>query len=240
MIITKLLSKQPSDLSDSEDLQIGGFVPFTTIDFPLVSSSCVVFCQGCTWHCSYCQNKELQKFKKTFSWKDIFPEIVKRRNFIEGVVFSGGEPLAHPALIMALKDVKSINLKVALHTSGANPDNLERVLQFIDWVGFDIKTCFEEYDILTGCNGSGLLAKQSLELLLKNSVEFECRTTIDPMHISYLHIVKIAEYLHKIGAKHYVLQRCFDAQRIPKGNDCMDESAISTLNNIFPGITIRS
>ncbi|MDR2464301.1 MAG: anaerobic ribonucleoside-triphosphate reductase activating protein [Holosporales bacterium] len=226
-------------LTDSAELQIGGFVSFTTIDFPLVNSSCVVFCQGCTWRCSYCQNKELQKFKKAFSWQDVFPEIVKRKDFIEGVVFSGGEPLAQEALISAIKDVNAISLKIAIHTSGAFPQNLARVLPFIDWVGFDIKTCFNDYDNLTSCCGTNLLVKQCLDILLKSNVEFECRTTVDPAQVSFSHVAQIAQYLHERGVKRYVLQRCFDHQRIPLANDCTDINAINALNDLFPGITVR-
>ena len=40
------------------DLKIGGFVPFSTTDYP-DHLSAVVFCQGCPWRCGYSHNAHL-------------------------------------------------------------------------------------------------------------------------------------------------------------------------------------
>ena len=39
-------------------LRVGGFVPFTTTDYPDALAA-VVFCQGCPWRCGYCHNPHL-------------------------------------------------------------------------------------------------------------------------------------------------------------------------------------
>jgi len=42
----------------AEKLRIGGFVPFTAIDYP-GHLAAVIFCQGCPWRCRYCHNPHL-------------------------------------------------------------------------------------------------------------------------------------------------------------------------------------
>ena len=39
-------------------LRVGGFVPFTSTDYPDALAA-VVFCQGCPWRCGYCHNPHL-------------------------------------------------------------------------------------------------------------------------------------------------------------------------------------
>jgi pyruvate formate lyase activating enzyme len=217
-------------------LRIGGFVPFTTIDFPGVNAACVVFCQGCPWRCPYCQNKALQADgleegatsgvgSEGSVWKIVRAKITARKGFLDGVVFSGGEPLAQEALVDAVRTVKQLGMKVGLHTGGAYPERLRALLdERIDWVGFDIKTCFEEYDSLTGVIGSGIAARQSLDILLESAVDFECRTTVDPVFVSPQHVANIAAYLSQRGVRKYNLQRCYDKDRRPVHSQCfMDE-----------------
>lgn len=40
-------------------LVLGGFLPFTTIDYP-GKLAATVFVQGCPWRCPYCHNAALQ------------------------------------------------------------------------------------------------------------------------------------------------------------------------------------
>ena len=42
----------------TRSLRVGGFVPFTTTDYPDALAA-VVFCQGCPWQCGYCHNPHL-------------------------------------------------------------------------------------------------------------------------------------------------------------------------------------
>ncbi|MDR0625306.1 MAG: anaerobic ribonucleoside-triphosphate reductase activating protein, partial [Holosporales bacterium] len=189
------------------DLSVGGFVPFSSVDFPLVSVSCVVFCQGCPWSCRYCQNKELQQFKANVSFfEEIFPQIVERKGFLDGVVFSGGEPLVQHAIVEAARRVKAEGFKVALHTAGGFPSVLQDVMEYVDWVGFDIKAPLERYmevvmpgvasDAPKSAVGSPQdCVKMSLDILKKSGKSFECRTTVDPQIIDRKDLIDIAKFL---------------------------------------------
>ena len=73
---------------------IGGVEPFTTVDFP-GRLAAVFFCLGCTWRCPYCHNPELQPFSgmPVIEWAKIVEFLESRRKLLDGIVFSGGEPL---------------------------------------------------------------------------------------------------------------------------------------------------
>ncbi len=163
------------------DFSVGGFVPFTTVDYP-GHLAAVVFCQGCTWRCRYCHNPHLQPFcQGRWSWDDILSLLGERRNFLEAVVFSGGEPTAQPALPAAIRAVRDLGYKIGIHTAGIFPERLADVLPLVDWVGLDVKAPFDErYDRITGRSDSFEAPAESLRLLLASGVSYELRTTVHP------------------------------------------------------------
>jgi anaerobic ribonucleoside-triphosphate reductase activating protein len=219
---------------------VGGVSPLTTIDFPTVSSAFVVFCQGCFWRCPYCQNKRLQPARNSkLSWKNVFSDICKRAGFIEGVVFSGGEPLIQPALIEAIQQVREKNFKVAIHTSGAVPRTLAKVLPLVDWVGFDIKAPFDKYEKVTFYGNSGELAKTSLGILINSGVKFECRTTVYPKFLKQDDILEIARNLSEMGVKTYALQECYDSERTPMFSDCFAPDFLQKIEKYFQAFLVR-
>ena len=162
-------------------MRIGGFVPFTTIDYP-GELAAVVFCQGCPWRCSYCHNPHLldARSSELLDWQALLGVLERRRGLLDAVVFSGGEPTLQGGLPEAMRQVKALGFKVGLHTGGCYPRRLERVLPLVDWVGLDIKDLPHHYPALTGVPGSGERAWESLELLRASGIPFEVRTTLGP------------------------------------------------------------
>lgn len=162
-------------------LRLGGFVPFSTVDFP-GRLSAVIFCQGCPWRCRYCHNPHLRGFSGDLAgWERTESFLAIRRGLLDAVVFSGGEPSAQPALENAIRFVRGLGFQVALHTAGIFPDRLARVLPLVNWVGLDIKAPFDaRYDTITGIEGSWRLAKSSLEIVLAGGIDYELRTTVHP------------------------------------------------------------
>ncbi|SDE70205.1 anaerobic ribonucleoside-triphosphate reductase activating protein [Desulfuromonas thiophila] len=162
-------------------LQVGGITRCTTIDFP-DQLAAVVYCQGCPWRCSYCHNADLipSQGRQSLDWRLIRVFLAQRRGRLDGVVFSGGEPTAQPMLHAAMEEVKELGMKVGLHTNGAYPAHLKKLLPLCDWVGLDIKAPFEDYERITGVPASGLIARESVQLLRLSSVPHQFRTTLDP------------------------------------------------------------
>ena len=192
-------------------LRIGGFVPFTAIDYP-DKLAAVIFCQGCPWRCSYCHNPHLLPANgdDLLDWQNILRELEKRRGFLDAVVFSGGEPTAQHALSKAMKEVSDLGFSIGLHTAGCYPERLEDLLPLLDWVGLDIKDLPENYPALTGAKKSGQQAWKSLELLLSTDIPLQIRTTVHPGMTQY-HAEALCKELSLLQVKSHVLQPCREA-----------------------------
>jgi pyruvate formate lyase activating enzyme len=187
-------------------LAVGGLVPFTTIDFP-GRLAAVVFCQGCPWRCTYCHNPHLlPRGAGTLPWADVLDWLASRRGLLDGVVFSGGEPLLQRNLPAALAEVRALGFATALHTAGAYPERLAAVLPLLDWAGFDVKAPFADYAPIVGCDG-GRAARQSLELLLASGLPHEIRCTVPPQ-LDEAALGRLCAELAALGAAQPVRQTC--------------------------------
>lgn len=194
-------------MDERETLVLGGLTPFTTIDFP-GRLAAVVFCQGCPWRCSYCHNPHLLTARTTsqklsLSWEAALAWLETRRGLLDGIVFSGGEPLLQRGLPQAALAVRDLGFAVALHTAGPYPKRLERILPLVDWVGFDIKAPFDAYPSVTGATGGK--ARKSLAMLLNSGVNHELRFTLAPALDSNA-IIRLADELAGLGVQRLVLQ----------------------------------
>lgn len=189
-------------------LEVGGLTALSTSDYPGMLAA-VVFCQGCPWRCGYCQNPHLltRHSAHPLLWGEVRGFLRRRHGLLDAVVFSGGEPTLQRGLLAAVKEVKEMGFKVGLHTGGAYPYRLAKLLPYLDWVGMDIKTRFAEYDRVTLAPGSGVRAKKSVQLLLESGVDHEFRTTIHPLLISRQQLNLLAKELAQLGVEHYVLQK---------------------------------
>ena len=185
------------------NLQIGGFVPFTTVDFP-GKLGAVVFCQGCAWRCRYCHNAHLQAClaeKSEWQWANVLKLLEERRGFLEAVVFSGGEPTGQPAIVEAIQAAKEMGYLIGLHSAGMFPDRLAEVLPLVDWVGLDIKAPFDaRYEAVTRRSGSHEAASRSLDLVLASGVSYELRTTVHPAITGEQEKADICSELERRGA----------------------------------------
>lgn len=186
-------------MTDAE-LTIGGFTALSTCDWPgeLVAT---VFCQGCPFACRYCHNADLIPPGKGAgrNFGAILSLLEKRRNLLDGVVFSGGEPTLQTALPDAVAWVRSLGFRVGLHTAGPYPDRLVRLLPFVDWVGFDVKAPFADYAAITGVPGSGDRARTSLGALVKSGTAFDVRTTVHLLLLGEADLARLDADLALLG-----------------------------------------
>ncbi|HVW51781.1 MAG TPA: anaerobic ribonucleoside-triphosphate reductase activating protein [Trinickia sp.] len=188
-------------------LTVGGVAPFTATDYP-GQLAAVVFVQGCPWRCGYCHNTHLQPRTRegAVSWAKVMSFLARRVGLIDAVVFSGGEPTSDPALANAIGDVRALGFKIGLHSAGTHPRRFERVLPLVDWVGFDVKAPFEDYEQVTRIRESGTFAQRSLEALLSSGIDYECRTTAHPSLLTDADLLKLAHALSSMGVKKHYLQ----------------------------------
>ncbi len=188
-------------------LRVGGFVPYSSVDCP-GELAAVVFLQGCSWACDYCQNPHLRSFKKTGeeSWERVLGALQERRGLLDMVIFSGGEPLAQIGLEEAMAQVRAMDFKVGLHSAGTSPRRLRAVLPACDWVGLDIKAMAPDYAALTHHANSGRMAWECLDLLLAAELRYEVRTTWHPQLMPLERLMELAEQLRARGVRYFRLQ----------------------------------
>jgi len=229
-----------------QDLRVGGFQPFTSLDFP-GHLSAVVFCQGCPLSCVYCHNQDLLPVASEgqYSWQYILAHLESRKGLLDAVVFSGGEPLMQAALEPVIRQVRSLGYKIGLHTAGTAPSRLHRLLPYLDWVGLDIKAMPQGYASLTGVANAGSKAWQSLDILVGSDVDFEVRTTIWPetfeAGLNAGDITELAKRLRIAGVKSFALQEARDPQTtLPlRGDVVMDQGLLSHLAATFDSFDLR-
>jgi pyruvate formate lyase activating enzyme len=228
-------------------LCVGGFEPYTSTDYPDALAA-VVFCQGCPWRCGYCHNPHLiaatggdeQDFGRILAW------LASRCGLLDAVVFSGGEPTAQRELPAAIDAVRALGFAIGLHTGGAYPRRLAKVLPKLDWVGIDVKAAVADYATVTGVPDSGISALASLDLVQNAGVAYEVRTTVHPLLTPPNAIERLARELAARGVERWILQPfraigCANAALVaaaPKGAT-LDHALLMQLSRHVPVIEVR-
>lgn len=187
---------------------IHGIQKLTLVDYP-GKCACILFSGACNFRCPFCQNGSLvlhPENEPVISNDEIFSFLKKRRNMLEGVVVTGGEPTINSDLIAFLGLIKELGYSVKLDTNGYLPSVLEKAVESgnVDYVAMDIKTSLDEYDILTGVSTDTSRIRESIDFLLEGNVDYEFRTTVVKELHKRENFVKIGETIR--GAKRYFLQ----------------------------------
>ncbi len=186
----------------------GGFQKFTLIDYP-GKIACMVYTIGCNFRCPYCHNPELvdETVEKTFSEKDVFDFLDKRKNVLDGVVITGGEPTMHEGLLDFMKKVKDRGFLVKLDSNGTRPDVLKRAIEsgLVDYIAMDIKAPLEKYSKIVARPVDAEAIEKSIRLIMSSSVAYEFRTTVIKALLSPKDLQEIGKTIY--GAKQYYLQK---------------------------------
>jgi pyruvate formate lyase activating enzyme len=116
-------------------------VPFSTIDWP-GKASMVVFLRGCNFKCCYCQNYKIWGAAPPINVDELLREIRRNRDYINALIFSGGEPTLRPNLLQSLaEEAKKEGLLIGIETNGAFPEVLDALIdaQLLDGLFIDLK-----------------------------------------------------------------------------------------------------
>ena len=109
-------------------MTFGGLEKLTLIDYP-GKVACMVYTIGCNFRCPYCHNPELvdETVETRISEQDFLDFLDVRKQLLDAVVVTGGEPTMHADLPDLMKKVRDRGFLVKLDTNGTNPLMLERV-----------------------------------------------------------------------------------------------------------------
>ena len=198
-------------------MKIHGLQKMTLLDFP-GRVACTVFFGGCDMRCPFCHNAELLdgSAPPVMDEEELLSFLKKRKGLLDGVAFTGGEPLLQKDLPELAGQIRELGYPVKLDTNGTHPDRLSDMIRngLVQYVAMDIKNCPERYAETAGMNDIDIgPIRESVSILLEGITDYEFRTTT----VAELHndesFEQIGQWIN--GAKRYYLQRFTDRETVP-------------------------
>jgi pyruvate formate lyase activating enzyme len=191
-------------------MKIHGLQKMTLLDYP-GKVACTVFFGGCDLRCPFCHNSDLLDMNAPAVMDDaeLLRFLEGRRNLLEGVCLTGGEPLMRPDLKTLCEKIKALGYPVKLDTNGFRPGPLKELIDagLIDYAAMDIKNSPERYPLTAGRDALDLKPLyESIALLKEGRIPFEFRTTVVKEFHDEDSFTAIGEMIR--GAENYYLQ-CF-------------------------------
>jgi len=219
-------------------LKFKGIQKTTLVDYP-GEVACTLFLGGCNFRCAYCFNPDLVLEKDTgisISEEEFFRFLDSRKDFLDAVCITGGEPLLNNDLSGFLKKIKEKDFKVKIDTNGAFPDHLRKLieLQLVDFIAMDIKAPLDKYNKISGVSVDLASIEQSVKLIKESKIDYEFRTTVYS-ELDLSDFEKIGKWLK--GSKKYCLQLGkFNIPHLDKSLTIDNEVSEEKINEISDSI----
>ena len=186
---------------------IQGLQKLTLLDFP-GHVACTVFLGGCDFRCPFCHNSSLiAGGEAVMDDEELLEFLKKRQGLLDGVAFTGGEPLLRRDLAPLLEKIHALGFAVKMDTNGNHPDVLKALVGkgLIDYVAMDIKNAPEKYAVTIGLETFDTSAvEESLAFLKTGVVDYELRTTAVAEYHTDEDFHAMGKWI--AGAKRYFIQ----------------------------------
>lgn len=182
----------------------------------------VVIAGGCNLRCPYCHSWRyvtgLADLKRLDS-EAVFNLLERQRGWIDGVVFTGGEPTLQPGLADMIRRAREYGVKIKLHSNGSRPDVVEALLGegLLDCLALDYKAPLDERMFpVAGVAEDEMLReniRKTFSLATRSGVEREYHTTLSPRFVDMGTFADMADALEPGGL--WLLQQY-------ESGDCLD------------------
>jgi pyruvate formate lyase activating enzyme len=216
-------------------MKIGSINKTSLLDYP-GKLSAIIGTQGCNMRCPWCHNFYLIPYDFTCYSSRVEKEnflsfLAQRKNFLEGVVITGGEPTIQSDLLELCENVKEMGFAIKVDTNGTNPKVLNRLLkhELVDYIAMDIKTDLNQYKRLFRENIDESEILKSIDIIMSADKPYEFRTTCVSPFVTTDNIDKMGGLIK--GAKLFFLQKCNQTQKVdtePK-YELVDEGGLNEL-----------
>jgi len=203
-------------------MKIKGFQKLSLIDYP-GKLACSLFVAGCNFRCGFCHNPELvlNENKNYYPEDEILDFLKKRKNHLEGVCISGGEPLLSLDKNF-LKKIKKLGYLIKIDTNAMFPEKIKELIdeKLADYLAVDIKSNKKNYEKITNSKIDFDKLEKSIKLAsLLDDYEFRI-TIIEGIHTKE-ELKEIAIWLNKIIGKK---PKRFCLQGFKATNNLLDKS----------------
>jgi pyruvate formate lyase activating enzyme len=154
------------------------------------------------------------------SFAHILGRLQKFRKWVERVVVTGGEPTMQAHLPEALSIIKEQGFLIKLDTNGSRPAVIRSLVEagLVDYVAMDVKGPLDSYDRWCGTKVNSDHIRESIDLLLQGTVDYEFRMTFVPFLHKEHDVYQAAEELK-------TARRFFIQEFVPR--DTLDPAYIS-------------
>ena len=162
----------------------------------------MIYLQGCNLDCGFCHNSSLIPMFTKKSKKSTIAQLLEKLadNFlIDGVVFTGGEPLLQgPNLLHFVQALAEKYTFIGIDTNGTNPVMIAKLSPHVTRFAMDIKASFENYENVVRKSVDVEKIKESIEILCQRSREsgrVEFRMVYAPPVVSLDDVMAVADHL---------------------------------------------
>ncbi len=166
---------------------IKGIQKTTLVDYP-GKVAATIFTAGCNFRCPFCHNsalviEEQKNDLPSIPEDEMLNYLAGRKQQLDGVCISGGEPTIHKSLPKFIKKIKNLGFLIKLDTNGTNPQMLKELLaeNLLDYIAMDIKGPLESYAQIVRVPVDIEKIKESVNLIINSGVKHEFRTTVLPI-----------------------------------------------------------
>jgi pyruvate formate lyase activating enzyme len=192
-----------------DPMRIVGFTETSLLDWH-GRISAVLWIGGCDFACPFCHNYRIADDDPELALvplEEIALTLRRKRDWYDGVVLTGGEPLMHPEVFELCRRLKDIGQQVKVDTNGSFPYALKALLELelVDAVAMDVKAPLDSrYARAAGRPVDIAPLRRTIRLLLESGVEHEFRCTLVPGLMNPEDIAAVGEAIK--GAQAVALQ----------------------------------
>lgn len=224
-------------------MKISGLQKVSLVDFD--GHICAtIFTSGCNFACPFCHNSGLvNKTEPNIPESEILEYLEKRKNILDSVCISGGEPTLNHDLADFIKEIKAMGYKVKLDTNGSNLHILKELVEnkLIDYIAMDIKNSWNMYKTTTN-SSHDINLQETVDYIINCGIDYEFRTTLIKEFHSEQGIHNIGKIIK--GAKKLFLQKFIDSENcLQRGlspvNKDQAESFLKILKKYLNNVYLR-
>jgi pyruvate formate lyase activating enzyme len=190
-------------------MRIVGFTETSLLDWH-GRIAAVIWIGGCDFSCPFCHNHQVaddDPGMPEVPWDEIARTLQRKRDWYDGVVLTGGEPLMHPEVFELCRRLKDIGQRVKIDTNGSFPYALKTLveLKLVHAVAMDVKAPLDaRYMKAAGRPVDLSPLRRTIRLLVESGIEHEFRCTLVPGLVNPDDVAAIGETIK--GAQAVALQ----------------------------------
>ncbi len=225
-------------------MEILGLEKMSIVDYD-GKVAATIFTGSCNFRCPFCHNSPLvldyQKIAP-IPEKELTDFLEKRKNILDGVCITGGEPTLQKDLPKLCEKIKSLGYAVKLDTNGTNPKMVKELKEngLVDYFAMDIKNDRENYAPIIGLSSYDTKkVEETVSYFMSGGVDYEFRTTLINEFHKQENIIKIGEWLK--GANKYFLQKFKSGDNtIAQGLTAVDDKTATDFKNILSKVVPKT